>query len=160
MPPRNLLFECLPLTVLSIDGSGLSDSARKLLGLLPDKLASPASPPRRHFRPLYELGSKTLGTLAELGALAELLAVTTRGAALALTARARMRAQFKQDPVPGQAHRRNSGPSERRSERDPVFRQKPGAIELTHVERISGQLLDRRPVARHVGGPRVRPRCA
>jgi phospholipid/cholesterol/gamma-HCH transport system permease protein len=77
---------------LLIDGSGLPDSARKLLGLLPDQLASPASPPRRHFRPLYELGSKTLGMLTELGALAELLAVTTRGAALALTARARMRA--------------------------------------------------------------------
>jgi len=77
---------------LRIDGSGLPDSARKLLGLLPDKLTAPGSALRRRFRPLYELGGKTLSTLAELGALAELLAVTTRGAARSLTARARMRA--------------------------------------------------------------------
>jgi phospholipid/cholesterol/gamma-HCH transport system permease protein len=75
-----------------IDGSGLPASARKLLGLLPDRLASPGSPLRRRFRPLYELGDKILGMLTELGALAELLAVTTRGAVLSLAARARMRA--------------------------------------------------------------------
>jgi phospholipid/cholesterol/gamma-HCH transport system permease protein len=77
---------------LIIDGSGLPDSARKLLGLLPEKLASPGSPLRRRFRPVYELGGRTLGMLADLGALAELQAVTTRGAALALASRARMRA--------------------------------------------------------------------
>lgn len=75
-----------------IDGSGLPESARKLLGLLPDKLAAPGSALRRGFRPLYELGGKTLGMLAELGSLTQLLATTTKGAALALTARARMRA--------------------------------------------------------------------
>lgn len=75
-----------------IDGSGLPESARKLLDLLPDKLAAPRSSLLRRFRPLYELGGKTLDMLTELGALAELLAVTTRGAVLALAARARMRA--------------------------------------------------------------------
>ena len=77
---------------LRIDGSGLPDSARKLLGLLPDTLAAPGSPPHRRFQPLYELGGKTLNMLTEIGTLAELLAVTTKGAVLALTARARMRA--------------------------------------------------------------------
>src|ERR1700755_1410864 len=46
---------------LIVDGSGLPDSARKLLGLLPENLARPGSPLRRRFRPLYELGGKTLG---------------------------------------------------------------------------------------------------
>ncbi len=75
-----------------IDGSGLPDSARKLLGLLPDKLAAPGSSVRHRFRPLYELGGRTLSMLAEVGALAELLAVTTKGGVRALAAQARMRA--------------------------------------------------------------------
>ncbi len=77
---------------LRVDGSGLPEAARKLLGLLPDRLATAASPSHRRFRPLHALGGKTLGMLAELGALAELLAVTTSGAVRALVARARMRA--------------------------------------------------------------------
>jgi len=77
---------------LAIDGSGLPESARKLLGLLPDELAKPGSPRRRGFRPLYWLGGKTLGILSALGAVFELLAVTTKGAMLALAAQARIRA--------------------------------------------------------------------
>jgi phospholipid/cholesterol/gamma-HCH transport system permease protein len=77
---------------LAIDGSGLPESARKLLGLLPDKLAKSRSPLRRGFRPLYWLGGKTVGILTEFGAVSELLAVTTKGATLALVARARVRA--------------------------------------------------------------------
>lgn len=76
---------------LAIDWNGLPESTRKLLALLPDRLPKPAAPPRRGFRPLYWLGGKTLGMLAEAGALAELLAATTKGALLALLARARVR---------------------------------------------------------------------
>jgi phospholipid/cholesterol/gamma-HCH transport system permease protein len=77
---------------LAVDGSGLPESARKLLGLLPDKLAKPGSPPRRGFRPLYWLGGKALGILGAFGAISELLAVTTKGATLAFAAKARIRA--------------------------------------------------------------------
>ena len=77
---------------LAVDGSGLPESARKLLGLLPDKLAKPESPPRLGFRPLYWLGGEALGMLGALGAVFELLAVTTKGATLALAAKARVRA--------------------------------------------------------------------
>jgi phospholipid/cholesterol/gamma-HCH transport system permease protein len=77
---------------LTFDGGGLPASARKLLALLPDKLVSPGSSLRRRFRPLYELGGKTLQMLAGLGAFTELLAVITRTAALAPVARPRMRA--------------------------------------------------------------------
>jgi len=77
---------------LAVDGSGLPESARKLLGLLPDELAKPGSPRRRGFQPLYWLGGKTLGILGALGAVFELLAVTTKGAMLALAAQARIRA--------------------------------------------------------------------
>jgi phospholipid/cholesterol/gamma-HCH transport system permease protein len=77
---------------LAVDGSGLPESARKLLGLLPDKLAKPGSPPRRSFRPLYWLGGKTLGIFGAFGAIIELLAVTTKGATLAFAAKARVRA--------------------------------------------------------------------
>lgn len=77
---------------LHVDWNGLPESARKLLALLPDSLAEPAAPQRRGFRPLYWLGGKTLGILAESGALAELLAITTKSTFLALLARARVRA--------------------------------------------------------------------
>lgn len=75
-----------------LDGAGLPEAARKLLGLLPAELAVPREPPRRAFRPIHWLGGKTLGMLSEVGAVAELLAVTAKGAASALLARARMRA--------------------------------------------------------------------
>lgn len=75
-----------------VDGSGLPASARKLLGLLPDELPRTGPVRRRRFRPLYELGGRTLSMLDAAGALAGLLAVTTKGAVRALAARARMRA--------------------------------------------------------------------
>ncbi len=77
---------------LTIDGSSLPESARKLLALLPDKLAKPPPPQRRGFRPLYWLGGKTTGMLTEVGVVSELLATTAQGASLALAARARIRA--------------------------------------------------------------------
>lgn len=75
-----------------LDGAGLPEAARKLLGLLPAELAVAREPPRRAFRPIHWLGGKTLGMLSEVGAVAELLGVTAKGTASALLARARMRA--------------------------------------------------------------------
>ena len=77
---------------ITIDTAGLPDSARKLLGLLPDRLAEPKAPPRRRFRPLTWLGGQTIGLLTELGMLSTLLGDTASGGALALSGRARMRA--------------------------------------------------------------------
>ncbi len=77
---------------LTIDGSSLPESARKLLALLPDNLAKPPLPPRRRFRPLDWLGGKTIGMLTEVGIVSELLGTTAKGASLALAARARIRA--------------------------------------------------------------------
>jgi phospholipid/cholesterol/gamma-HCH transport system permease protein len=77
---------------LTIDAASLPESARKLLGLLPDRLAKPPPPPPRVFRPLYWLGGKTIGLFAETGVLSGLLGITVKGAALALAARARIRA--------------------------------------------------------------------
>jgi phospholipid/cholesterol/gamma-HCH transport system permease protein len=76
----------------TIDASSLPEAARKLLALLPDTLAKPLSPPGRGFRPFYWLGGKTIGTLVELGVVSEMLAITAKGAGLALAARARIRA--------------------------------------------------------------------
>jgi phospholipid/cholesterol/gamma-HCH transport system permease protein len=70
----------------------LPASARKLLGLLPDRLAEPQSKPRRDFRPLNRLGGRTIDALTEAGVLSGLLAMTANGGILALTGRARMRA--------------------------------------------------------------------
>jgi phospholipid/cholesterol/gamma-HCH transport system permease protein len=77
---------------VAIDTGTLPESARKLLGLLPDKLPKPEPPPHWRFRPFYWFGGKILGVLTELGVLSELLATTTKGAALGLVARARVRA--------------------------------------------------------------------
>jgi phospholipid/cholesterol/gamma-HCH transport system permease protein len=77
---------------VAIDPGSLPESARKLLGLLPDRLAESAPPERGGFRPLYWLGGKTLGLLTETGVLSGLLGITAKGAALALAARARIRA--------------------------------------------------------------------
>jgi phospholipid/cholesterol/gamma-HCH transport system permease protein len=75
-----------------IDSSALPDAARKLLGLLPDRLAQSGAAPRRGFRPLGWIGERTIGLLTEVGVLSSLLGVTAKGGALALTGRARMRA--------------------------------------------------------------------
>jgi phospholipid/cholesterol/gamma-HCH transport system permease protein len=77
---------------ITVDTAQLPDSARTLLGLLPDRLAEPPPPPRRRFAPLFWLGDNTIGLLTEIGILSTLLAVTARGCVLALTGRARMRA--------------------------------------------------------------------
>lgn len=67
-------------------------SARKLLGLLPD--GPEAAPPRHRkpFQPLAALGRKTLGSLAEVGTVAELAFSTFRGSLGAIIGRSRMRA--------------------------------------------------------------------
>jgi phospholipid/cholesterol/gamma-HCH transport system permease protein len=90
---------------IAVDGTTLPDSARKLLGLLPDRLADPSPPPRRAFRPLDWIGGRTIGVLTEVGILSELLATTANGAVLALTGRARMRS------VDLFANIRDAGPS-------------------------------------------------
>jgi phospholipid/cholesterol/gamma-HCH transport system permease protein len=90
---------------VTIDHSGLPESARKLLALLPDSLAESAPAPRRGFRPLNWLGGKTIGMLTELGFISELLATTAKGGMLALAARARIRA------VDLLANIRDAGPS-------------------------------------------------
>lgn len=70
---------------------GLPQSARKLLGLLPERLAE--APPRRRprFQPVTALGAWTIGSLAEIGIISELAAVTAAGSARALVGRSRMR---------------------------------------------------------------------
>jgi phospholipid/cholesterol/gamma-HCH transport system permease protein len=76
---------------ITIDSAALPDSARKLLGLLPDHLANPSPPTRQGLRPLNWLGGRTIGLLTEVGILSSLLATTANGGVLALTGRARMR---------------------------------------------------------------------
>jgi phospholipid/cholesterol/gamma-HCH transport system permease protein len=77
---------------VAIDAESLPDSARKLLGLLPDRLTTPAPPPPRHWRPFYWFGGKIVGPLTELGVLSQMLAAAVKGASLALVGRARIRA--------------------------------------------------------------------
>ena len=90
---------------VGIDTAGLPESARKLLGLLPDRVAEPRAAPRRRLRPLNWLGGQTIGLLTEIGVLSILFGDTARGGALALTGRARMRA------VDLFANIRDAGPS-------------------------------------------------
>jgi phospholipid/cholesterol/gamma-HCH transport system permease protein len=90
---------------LAIDSATLPDSARKLLGLLPDRLAEPPPPARRGFRPLNWIGGRTIDLLTELGILSSLLAETLQGAVLALFGRARIRG------VDLLANIRDAGPS-------------------------------------------------
>jgi phospholipid/cholesterol/gamma-HCH transport system permease protein len=90
---------------ITIDSATLPQSARKLLGLLPDRIADPKPLPRRGFRPLNWLGGRTIGLLTEVGLLSSLLAITASGGVLALTGRARMRA------VDLFANIRDAGPS-------------------------------------------------
>jgi phospholipid/cholesterol/gamma-HCH transport system permease protein len=75
-----------------IDGTTLPDSVRKLLALLPDRLADAKPATRGGFRPLNWLGGRTIGLLTEVGVLSGLLTMTASGGILALTGRARMRA--------------------------------------------------------------------
>jgi phospholipid/cholesterol/gamma-HCH transport system permease protein len=77
---------------ITVDTSPLPDSARTLLGLLPDRLADPPPTPRRRFAPLHWLGGRSIGLLTELGVLSILLAATAHGGVRALAGRARMRA--------------------------------------------------------------------
>jgi phospholipid/cholesterol/gamma-HCH transport system permease protein len=77
---------------LAVDTAGLPDSARKLLGLLPDRVTEPKPAPRRRFNPLYWLGGQTVVLLTEVGAVSFLLAATATGGARAVSGRARMRA--------------------------------------------------------------------
>ena len=77
---------------VAVDTASLPDSARKLLGLLPDRLAKPAAPSHWLFRPFYWFGGEVLGVLTETGVVSEMLATTVKGAGLALAGRARVRA--------------------------------------------------------------------
>lgn len=78
---------------IAVDSGSLPESARKLLGLLPDhRLAPPAPTPRRRFRPLDWLGAGTIGMLTDVGVLSLLLTTTGAAGMLALSGRARMRA--------------------------------------------------------------------
>ncbi len=93
------------LSGIAIDAGTLPDSARKLLGLLPERLAKPEPAPRRRFRPLNWFGGRILDVLNETGILSTLLATTAKGGVLALTGRARMRS------VDLFANIRDAGPS-------------------------------------------------
>ncbi len=73
---------------LAIDSSTLPDAARKLLGLLPDRLEEPGPVRRQGFRPFDWLGGKTLGMFAEVGVLSDLLTTTFKGALRAVVAKA------------------------------------------------------------------------
>jgi phospholipid/cholesterol/gamma-HCH transport system permease protein len=90
---------------LAVDSATLPDSARKLLGLLPDQLAEPRPAPRRRFQPLNWIGGGTIGLLTELGTLCTLLTATLQGGVLALLGRARIRG------VDLLANIRDAGPS-------------------------------------------------
>jgi phospholipid/cholesterol/gamma-HCH transport system permease protein len=76
---------------LTVDGSTLPESARKLLGLLPSTIGEPASSQRRGFRPFNWLGGKTLGMFAEVGVVSELFASTVEGGLRAVVAKALIR---------------------------------------------------------------------
>ncbi len=90
---------------ITVDSGSLPDAARKLLGLLPDRIAEPRAAPRRGFRPLHRLGGRTIDLLTEVGILSGLLALTANGGVRMLTGRARMRA------VDLFANIRDAGPS-------------------------------------------------
>jgi phospholipid/cholesterol/gamma-HCH transport system permease protein len=76
---------------ISVDSGDLPVSARKLLGLLPEREAKPGPVPRRRFRLVHWLGGWTIGLLSEVGALSLLLSTTMAGAGRAVAGRARMR---------------------------------------------------------------------
>jgi phospholipid/cholesterol/gamma-HCH transport system permease protein len=76
----------------AIDTGSLPESARKLLNLLPDRLAAPAAPQPRGFRPFYRVGGVVLGVLTEIGTVSDMLGASVKGAVLSLVGRARIRA--------------------------------------------------------------------
>jgi phospholipid/cholesterol/gamma-HCH transport system permease protein len=90
---------------VALDGTNLPESARKLLGLLPDRMAPRQPRPRPGFRPLGWLGGSFIGLLNEAGILSSLLAMTAYGGVLGPAGRARMRA------VDLFANIRDAGPS-------------------------------------------------
>lgn len=90
---------------IAFDTAGLPDSARKLLGLLPDRVADSKPVARYHFRPLTWLGRQVIGVLTEAGILSALFAATTGGGLRALGGRARMRGIDLMDNI------RDAGPS-------------------------------------------------
>ncbi len=90
---------------VALDPAGLPPSARKLLGLLPEKLAPPAAPPAWRFRPFWRFGGLILEMLTEIGVVSELFAASAKGAALSFIGRARIRA------VDLLANIRDAGPS-------------------------------------------------
>jgi phospholipid/cholesterol/gamma-HCH transport system permease protein len=90
---------------VTLDTTALPESARKLLGLLPDSLPAPAKPARRPFRPIASLGARVLGVLTETGILSLLLTDTAKGGVGALFGRARVRS------VDVLANIRDAGPS-------------------------------------------------
>jgi phospholipid/cholesterol/gamma-HCH transport system permease protein len=74
-----------------LDTAALPQSARKLLGLLPERMAESVPPPAPRFRPLFWLGGAAVGWLDQIGGLSLLLAGAAGGGVRALTGRARMR---------------------------------------------------------------------
>jgi len=76
---------------LSVDGSTLPEAARKMLALLPDRIVASDPPRRQALRPFAWLGGTTLGMLAGLGELSQLLAATVKGGFRAVGARAMIR---------------------------------------------------------------------
>jgi phospholipid/cholesterol/gamma-HCH transport system permease protein len=90
---------------LAVDGSTLPEAARKMLGLLPDRMVASDPPRRRSFQPFSWLGGKTLGMLAGLGELSQLLATTAKGGLRAVGATALIRAVDLFDDI------RAAGPS-------------------------------------------------
>lgn len=76
---------------IGFDTGGLPDSARKLLGLLPDRLAEPGREAAPRFRPLTWFGGRIIGVLTETGNLSGLLAAAASGGVRAMAGRARMR---------------------------------------------------------------------
>jgi phospholipid/cholesterol/gamma-HCH transport system permease protein len=90
---------------LAIDSGTLPEPARKMLALLPDRMAASGPPRRRVFRPFSWLGGKTLDILTGLGELSQLLATTVQGASRAVVATALIRGVDLFDDV------RAAGPS-------------------------------------------------
>jgi len=74
-----------------MDRGTLPESARKLLGLLPGRLAPPSPARHRPVRLLDHIGDRVIRQLAGLGALSAMLATAVRGGALAVFGRAHMR---------------------------------------------------------------------
>lgn len=70
---------------------GLPPSARKLLGLLPERPETPGPRPRPPFQPVAAIGRWTIGSLSEIGTVSELAFATFAGSLRAIVGRSRMR---------------------------------------------------------------------